>query len=119
MPAMPGCTGADVPVFSWNGERNEPPVQWDLRRVGWRISPDRSEVCLVDMRGRRADIIPAKLAVAADAARYVFIGVDRGDERARLLAVGCEALASDIELAELDQRARRLAAVRGCLPRRR
>jgi len=79
-----------------------------------------AKVALVDMRKRRPGLPPAALAGAVDSRRCLFLGVSCGRERARLLGEGAgEALSGDIELAELEQRAHRLAAARECLPRRR
>jgi DNA-binding response OmpR family regulator len=95
------------------------PPQWDLRRVGWELVPASARVCLVDMRGRPPGIAPAQLVGAADPRLCLFVGVDCGSERVRLLRAGCgEALPGTVELPELEQRARRLAAARECLPRR-
>jgi DNA-binding response OmpR family regulator len=72
------------------------------------------------MRGRRADGVPAGLPAPADPARCLFLGVECGVERARLLEAGAgEALRTEVDLCELAQRARRIAAARECLPRRR
>ena len=77
-------------------------------------------VCLVDMRKRPAGISPAQLIGAGDPRRCLFLGVDCGSERVRLLRAGCgEVLPASVELPELEQRAQRIAAARECLPRRR
>jgi len=104
-------------LFAWVAERHELPPQWDLRRAGWKLSRgfSDSQVCLVDTRGRAGEV-----HALPDPGRCLFIGVDCGQERARLLeAGGGDALPGQIELPELDLRARRLAAMRECLPRRR
>ena len=109
-------------LFGWVAGQADLPPQWDLRRAGWTLAPilpGNSQVCLIDMRGRSGGA-PAMLCGAADPRRCLFVGVDCGRERARLLqAGGGEALAATVELAELAQRAHRLAAARECLPRRR
>ena len=119
--------GKDVRHFGWVAERRDPPAQWDLRRAGWTLappppapSPTPPRVWLVDMRGRREDGSLAKLPATADMARCLFLGVECGVDRARLLEAGAgEALPAAIGLRELALRARRIAAARECLPRRR
>jgi DNA-binding response OmpR family regulator len=107
-------------LFGWVAEGSGLPWRWDLRRAGWTLAAAAAPVCLVDIRGRRPGLSPADLCGAADPRRCVFLGADDGDERARLLAGGAgEALPAAIELAELEQRAHRLAAARECLPRQR
>jgi DNA-binding response OmpR family regulator len=99
-------------VFGWIAERGEPPRQWDLRRIGWTLSADTAgaHVRLVDPRaGRKA---------GDDPALCLFVGVESGRERARLLDAGCgDALPPDVGLPELAQRAQRVAAARAQLPR--
>ena len=109
-------------LFGWVAERREPPPQWDLRRVGWALEPaaGAARAVLVDMRGVRPGLSPAELTGAADPRRCLFLGVECGRERARLLQAGAgEALPGAVVLGELEQRAHRLAAARECLPRRR
>ena len=62
---------------------------------------------------------PATAPVAdGDPALCLFVGVDCGRERARLLDAGCgDALPADVGLPELAQRARRVAAAGARLPR--
>lgn len=107
-------------VFAWVAGRGDLPRQWDLRRVGWMLSqavPRCAEVWLVDMRAS-GPAMACKNAVE-ERARCLFLGVDCGRERARLLESGAgDALTSHIELSELDVRARRVAAANECLPRR-
>ena len=106
-------------LFGWVAERADLPPQWDLRRVGWRLVP-AAPVCLVDMRKRPAGISPAQLVGMIEPRRCLFLGVDCGSERVRLLRASCgDALPTAVELPELEQRAQRLAAARECLPRRR
>ena len=101
-------------VFGWIAAHGEPPPQWDLRRIGWILAADPAggEVRLVDSRAGEAP--PA----GGDPALCLFVGVESGRERARLLDAGCgDALPADIGLPELAQRARRVAAARARLPR--
>jgi two-component system OmpR family response regulator len=113
-----------VSDFGWTAEGLKPPPQrWDLRRAGWTLSPGLpalGQVCLIDMRDRQPGGDMAGLAGGADPARCLFMGVDTGPERARLIASGGgEALSSGVRLAELAQRALRVAATRESLPRQR
>lgn len=105
--------------FGWVGKRREPPPQWDLRRAGWRLAPARPEtadLCLVDMAGRRAAAPPTVL----DPSRCLFVGVPCPRERTTLLKAGAgEVVRPDLEIAELDQRARRVLASLERLPRAR
>ena len=106
-------------VFGWVADRPEPPPQWDLRRAGWTLGRSRAagQVCLVEAASGAAR---AALREESDRSRLLLLGVAKGRERARWLEAGCgEALAADVGLAELDQRARRIAAAREILPRRR
>ncbi len=107
-------------LFGWVAERADLPPQWDLRRAGWTLAAASAPVLLVDMRGRPPGPGSGRLAGAADPRRCLFLGVDCGNERVRLLRAGCgEALPASVELPELEQRAQRIAAARECLPRRR
>ncbi len=68
--------------------------------------------------------MPARKGTAAepagDRSLCLFVGVDCGRERARLLDAGCgDALPASVDLPELAQRAQRIAATGGQLPRRR
>jgi two-component system, OmpR family, response regulator len=105
-----------VSSFGWVAERRELPAQWDLRRAGWsRARPEAADVCLVDMAGRHAAPPPP----VPDPARCIYIGVPCARERTSLLAAGAgEVVRPDVELPELDQRARRVLAARERLPRR-
>lgn len=105
--------------FGWLAQRLAPPARWDLRRAGWR---------LVDHHEPRARRFPYPLLVAAGmpcnclAALVgrewlVMLGVESGDERARLVGLGFgDALPGDVTLPELSARARKVAAVAGRLP---
>ena len=103
-----------MPEFGWIAELREPPPQWDLRRIGWSLATDAAgaQVRLVDARGAAR--------CAGDPALCLFVGVDCGRERARLLDAGCgDALPASVELPELARRARRVAERSDSLPRRR
>lgn len=108
--------------FGWVAARDLPP-EWDLRRAGWTLSPKApasAAVCLIDMLWRRPGGALATLSGGADPARCLFLGVECGHERARLLeSGGGEAMPANIGLRELDLRARRVAAACESLPRRR
>lgn len=96
-------------VFGWIAERCEPPRQWDLRRIGWTLSgyPTGGHVRLVDAGGGAAPVADG------DPSLWLFVGVECGRKRARLLDAGCgDALPGDVALPELAQRARRVAAAR-------
>jgi DNA-binding response OmpR family regulator len=101
-------------------EWHEPPPQWDLRQAGWPLVPAQSgpaDIVLVDARN---DSARRWAECPADRASCLFLGVECGRERARLLDSGAgDALPADVDLAELAQRARRIAAARDSLPRRR
>lgn len=101
-----------MPVFGWIAGQAEPPSQWDLRRIGWTLSADAGDghVRLVDAAsGAGTD---------GDPALCLFVGVDCGVERARLLDAGCgDAVAATVELPELARRAQRVAERCGSVPR--
>jgi len=104
-----------VSEFGWIAEQYEPPRQWDLRRIGWTLSADTAggHVRLVDARAGDAPVADG------DPSLWVFVGVECGRKRARLLDAGCgDALPASIELRELAERARRVAAARARVPRR-
>jgi len=105
-----------VTGFGWIAEHREPPRRWDLRRIGWTLAGDPADahVRLIDARGGR--VTPS----AGDPAPCLFVGVDSGRERARLLDAGCgDALPAGVDLPELARRARRVAERGDSLPRRR
>lgn len=102
-------------VFGWIAEHFEPPRQWDLRRIGWTLSADAGEAQVRLVDARAGGEVPA---TEGDPALYLFVGVDCGRERARLLDAGCgDALPGDVDLHELAQRARRVARSGTHLPR--
>lgn len=102
-----------VSVFGWIAERCEPPPQWDLRRIGWTLSADTGGV-----HARLVDARACDAPDGGDPALCLYVGVDSGRERARLLDAGCgDALPANVTLPELAQRARRVAAARARLPR--
>lgn len=99
-------------VFGWIAGGSEPPRQWDLRRIGWTLSAEAagSHVRLIDAS--------ASAAPDGDPALCLFVGVESGRERARLLDAGCgDALPATVGLPELAQRARRVAATGAQVPR--
>jgi DNA-binding response OmpR family regulator len=103
-----------VSEFGWIAEHCELPRQWDLRRIGWKLSADPAGgyVRLVDARTGEAPLADS------DRSLCLFVGVACGRERARLLDVGCgDALPASVGLPELAQRARRVAAAGDHLPR--
>lgn len=106
-----------MPAFAWVADGHVPPWTWDLRRAGWHLQADAPGDCvqLVDMR-RQAGGSPHD---ARNAGRLcICIGVDCGQERARLLDAGFgDALPASVELPELAQRAGRVAATHASLPR--
>lgn len=105
--------------FGWVAAQTEVPPQWDLRRLGWTLAPV-ARVSLVDMRERPPGIAIERLCGAEARERCLFLGVECGLERARLLEGGAgEALSGEVTLAELELRARRVAAACESLPRRR
>jgi DNA-binding winged helix-turn-helix (wHTH) protein len=112
MPA-PNLSGEHiVSVFGWVAEHCEPPPRWDLRRIGWKLSADPA--------GRHVRLIDARTGGAAEGDRSLclFVGVDCGRERARLLDAGCgDALPATVDLPELAQRAHRVAAAGGFVSR--
>lgn len=105
--------------FGWLAERPAPPARWDLRRAGWRM---------VGGGEPRAGPFPYPLLVAAGSPCnclaalvgrewLVLLGVESGDERARLVGMGFgDALSGSVALPELSARARKVAALAGKLP---
>jgi two-component system OmpR family response regulator len=103
-----------VSVFGWIAKYREPPPQWDLRRIGWTLSDEgaAATVWLIDGRSRR------HATPAGSPASCLFVGIDSGRERARLLEAGCgDAVPANVGLPELARRARRVAERGDTLPR--
>ncbi|HEX7711168.1 MAG TPA: winged helix-turn-helix domain-containing protein [Sphingomonadaceae bacterium] len=106
-------------TFGWVAAGVDPPWQWDLRRVGWRLAEGGEpgsgapEYPLLTEFGAVRDFRPRR-------ERMIVLGVDRAEERARLLAEGfADALCGTVGLAELGARAQRVYAQAGLMPRRR
>lgn len=109
-------------TFGWVAATRDPPWQWDLRRLGWALcageSGDCGHVVLIDARALGAAESEAIIAAAKPASRLLIVGVDHPEERAALLTLGCaEVVATDVSLAELAARARRVDEQFGMLPR--
>ena len=88
-------------TFGWVAAGVDPPWQWDLRRVGWRLAEGGEpgsgapEYPLLTEFGAVRDFRPRR-------ERMIVLGVDRAEERARLLAEGfADALCGTVGLAEL------------------
>lgn len=106
-----------MPAFAWVADCHEPPSTWDLRRAGWHLHDDApgEHVRLVDMRRQAGGALHG---IRKAVPLCICIGVDCGQERARLLGAGWgDALPASVELPELVQRAGRVAASHGSLPR--
>src|SRR5690606_19530244 len=117
-----GRGGGIVSIFVWIADRSEPPPQWDLRRLGWTLASGPAEGLprLLDMRGGRGGFGGTWLSRQSDAARGRCLGVAGARERAALRAEGAgDAFPTRVGLAELAQRAERVAATRDRLPRER
>jgi len=97
------------------------PVRYDLRGRDWDLvdiaaSPDQVAIPLLTLDGELA----AQLTTRRERAPVVLIGVEDAAARGGLLADGFgEALTADVELAELEQRTGRVAAMLDTLPRAR
>lgn len=109
-------------VFGWAGG-GAPPPHWDLRYVGWTLADADApgqRIELIDWRGHGIAEAPAMLALLLEPASCIFLGVDCGSARARLLEHGSgDALPGSVCLGELDQRAQRLWSAGDSLPRKR
>jgi len=93
--------------FNWISLAEEPPEPWDLRRAGWTMlaGEDSTAPLLLDAReGTAPDVSNTPTR------RVAVLGVDSPARRAELLTGGFgEALAADIDLAELAARVERMA----------
>lgn len=109
-------------VFAWAGG-GAPPPQWDLRYAGWALADAESSyrrIELIDWRGRSVAEALAALASLLEPALCVFLGIDCGRDRAKLLDRGSgDALPGTVGLPELDLRSRRLWSAGENIPRRR
>ena len=112
-------------VFGWLAEEAEPPREWDLRLLGWRLCHGtfgcRAEcrhVLICDVR-RVTEAHRAAMAEADKPAwRLIMLGVEKPAERASLLTTGCaEALPASVGARELEARTRRVNDMFGMLPR--
>ena len=112
-------------LFRWLSAR-ELPARFDLRRYDWQLLDDarlrRTEVPTVSLVEPGGIEMHGWLALLGGGrrarARACLVGVDDPSERARLLRLGFgEVAASDICLAELDIRLRRLAERDAMMPR--
>ena len=113
--------------FGWLPTGADIPAQWDLRPAGWRLCAGDGaghahcrHICLADIRATGFGHDASQFPEAVARFRLLLIGVELGAERARLIADGCgDALPTALDLAEVEARARRLAAVIEMMPRRR
>lgn len=106
--------------FCWDMQAGDLPHRWDLRRRGWQLCdcrndrrPQCSHVTLHDWRRLLTDShdLPATR-------RSIVLGVADSDTRASLLARGCGDVPGPATgLAELEARARHVAAAATALPR--
>lgn len=107
--------------FAWVADQPEPPARWDLRLLGWTLSSGTATgVCLVDARRGIGCAGCLRAGGEVDPAGCIFLGVESGPDRARLLqAGGGDALPAAVALRELGERARRVAASQEAMPRQR
>ncbi len=106
--------------FGWISDDGLPARQWDLRLLGWQLRECTGESgdewpLLCDFRNTS----PARLAALKGMRRQtVLLGVDGSLERAGLLAAEfADVLPCDVDLRELAQRVRRIAAHGQSMPR--
>lgn len=112
-------------LFGWLADNPAPPLQWDLRRMGWTLCEGtnglRAEcrhVLLCDTRGLTAELRESLAEADRPAWRLIMLGVEQPAERASLLSTGCaEALPATTSLHELEARAQRVSDMFGMLPR--
>ena len=105
--------------FGWLAARPAPPARWDLRRAGWRLvrgdepRPGHFPYPLLVASGSPCNCLAALMGREW----LVVLGVESGDERARLVGLGFgDALPGNVTLPELSARAHKVAAVAGRLP---
>ncbi len=112
-------------LFGWISPTQEPPPQWDLRRLGWQLSQGENgcraeckHILICDV-GSLTPKLRSQMAEADRPAwRLIMLGVEDGGERAHLLGMGCaEALPSSTSLKELTARSQRVTDMFGMLPR--
>ncbi len=110
-------------VFRWL-TANRIPQELDLRSRGWFLLPDDDDhhesVCVAYTPGMTPRGWIAFLARHGRLARrlILLVGIDDAVDRARLLRLGFgEVTPSDLQLAELEARAVRLAELEDTLPR--
>jgi DNA-binding response OmpR family regulator len=94
-----------------------------LRYAGWSLADAEASyrrIELIDWRGRAIAEALATLASLIEPALCVFLGIDCGRDRAKLLGRGSgDALPGSVCLPELDLRSRRLWSAAEKVPRRR
>lgn len=114
--------GEPIRIFGWLSA-TPPAPNYDLRRRGWRLAGEAGPIAPATMPLLVDDPTFANLLHHAQKhAAVVLLKVDDPEERARALALGFgDAFPSEITLAELDERVRRLATalvnLRDRLPR--
>lgn len=107
-------------LFGWLGD-GDLPARYDLRALGWEwvdlaVSPDQAGFPLLSTDPS----LPGTLHSRRERAPVAMIGIADPAARASLLSRGFgEALPAEITLAELEERAARVAALLDALPRRR
>lgn len=110
--------------FHWHSAIAIPP-EWDLRRCGWQLAPQGEP-----LMGGLPVLAPLSSVNAAGWLRLLggdgqeirgqvlLLGANDAAERARLLRLGFgDVVAGDVELAEVDARAARIAAQAHAMPR--
>ncbi|WP_052768831.1 winged helix-turn-helix domain-containing protein [Aurantiacibacter marinus] len=111
--------------FGWIADGATPPPKWDLRLGGWSLCHGtcgcRAECRHVLICDTRSLSFRHRIALAeADrpAWRLILLGVEKPEERAQLLTMGCaEALPAATDRHELQARAKRVSDMFGMLPR--
>lgn len=115
--------GGISPSFCWLAS-DIIPSHLDLRRRGWDISscaePSRDCIGIFHKPGLDSpDWMNVLSSVPFEARRHIMVtGVERAGERAELLQIGFgDALPREVDLSELEARARRIAESSSWLPR--